>query len=443
MNNIVNIWKHLVPVGLFVFTFLIFSNIADYTYLKGLQPLPPRWVLLVPIIILLPVVAEAIQNLRIRPLLPVGIYITVSVTIYLISLYINYTPSNQALFRTQAIEMLFFFFCCFIFLKEENRRYAGYGVIACLFVGVVINLLEVIHPGFFIAIGGRSAGFYGNPNISGLALVLGWMLVQESISNKYKTTVTILIGAGVLSTLSRTAIAIYLILVIVLLHKGSLSHGRKNWGINLILIVALGAYFFCGYQNNSEFRFALDSQTGGITRNFTEVEADSQNQTPVSGKHYVSEPAVKVLASVAQQPGNIKTVDSVLATEIENNIQETLNKEYSDDSLSARAFLWANGINAIKQHLMWGIGMEKAWAMSPHNMYLLMGLAYGVPGWLIFPAFCLLIALVGKTSKGSSVALVLLLAGGFSHNLLVDRTVLLPAALALMSTGLYPQSIDI
>lgn len=204
----------------------------------------------------------------------------------------------------------------------------------------------------------------------------------------------------------------------------------------MALIVVLGAYFFCGCQCNSEFRFALGSQTGGVIRNFAVAKADSQDQAPISGKHYTSQPAVKVLTSVLQQLDNNQTVDSASATEIEKNIQGTLYKDYNDDSLSARAFLWANGKKVIKQHPLWGIGMEKAWAMAPHNMYLLMGLAYGIPGWLIFPAFCLLIAFVGKTPGSRLVALALLLAGGFSHNLLVDRTVLLPAALAMMSTSI-------
>lgn len=244
MNNIINAWKRLVPAGLLIFTFLVFSNIANYTYLKGLQPFPPRWILLIPIIMLLPAVAKAVQNERRRLLLPVGIYIIVSVTIYLISLYSNYTPPNQELFRTQAVEMFFFFFCCFIFLKEENRKFAGYGIFACLVLGIAINLLEVILPGFFIAIGGRSAGFYGNPNISGLALVLGWGLVQNSIPNRYKTTVAILVGAGVLTTLSRTAIAIYLLLLIIFFSKGALSRGRKKLGSQLGINSSIGCLLF-------------------------------------------------------------------------------------------------------------------------------------------------------------------------------------------------------
>lgn len=434
MEKAVVIWKRLVPVGLMIFVFLIFSNIANYTYLNGWQPVAPKWVIILSFLLLLPAVIESAKQDGLKPLLPVAIYVAVSGAIYFVSLLIFNTTTNQVLFRAQVVELLFFFICCLVFLGEKNQMIASYSILACLGLDIVINLIEVIFPSFFVAIGGRSAGFYGNPNISGLALVLGWVLVQEIIPNRYKTTATILIGAGVISTLSRTAIAIYLIIFTILLFRGSLlRYGLENWKVNLMLIATLSAYFFFGYHYNPQFKFAVGSQTGGIIRNFTEAKSDP-GEMQAHGKNYTSLPAIQVVTNTLKEQSEIESIHSTPPTKIEEDIQETLKNHYSDDSLSARAFLWANAQKILKQNPIWGIGMDKAWAMNPHNMYMLLGLAYGVLGLLIFPVFCLLIALFGKTYKSKLVSLVLLLAGAFSHNLLVDRTVLLPAALAIMMT---------
>ena len=84
----------------------------------------------------------------------------------------------------------------------------------------------------------------------------------------------------------------------------------------------------------------------------------------------------------------------------------------------------------------WGIGAttNSVTAIAPHNMYLLLGIEYGVPGVLML---CGLIWLLWKGSNERSgiIAVLYAVGGFFSHNNLDQMTVILVLALAMAGIG--------
>ena len=76
-----------------------------------------------------------------------------------------------------------------------------------------------------------------------------------------------------------------------------------------------------------------------------------------------------------------------------------------------------------------GIGTTSDWdvGLQPHNLYLYFGADHGVLGLLVLPALVFALATRGRSAV--PFAVVLLLAGVFSHSLLVNRAILVLLAL--------------
>ncbi len=86
--------------------------------------------------------------------------------------------------------------------------------LATLFAAAV-NIYEAINPGTFSALGnGRATGFYGDANACGMALVFGCLIGLMSVTSRWREIFVLVVGAGVIVTFSREAMAGFVVVVL-------------------------------------------------------------------------------------------------------------------------------------------------------------------------------------------------------------------------------------
>lgn len=117
--------------------------------------------------------------------------------------------------RFLAISQLLVFLM--IFQGRNAIELARKALVAGVLFSVSVNIYEIFAPMSFSNVMGRSAGLYVNPNIAGEALVLGMILCITVLAPRYRGPFFLVVGAGILVTLSRAAIVMWIIAAICLI----------------------------------------------------------------------------------------------------------------------------------------------------------------------------------------------------------------------------------
>lgn len=136
------------------------------------------------------------------------------------------------------VSSLVFLLSCLVVLDGSDILYFAKRWIAYATVfGTALNLYELFNPGTFSNVTGRAAGLYVNSNGSGMALVLGCLIGLPTIPRRWRETFALCTLAGVLATISRTAVAS----MFVLLVAATLGHvlSRRRLLIGAMLCITL------------------------------------------------------------------------------------------------------------------------------------------------------------------------------------------------------------
>lgn len=111
--------------------------------------------------------------------------------------------------RQYALEMSApaFMIACIILLDNPRAlNLARHAVAIATLIAVAFNIFEVFRPGTFSVVTGRAAGLYVDPNVSGMALVLGCLISLTSVPKKWRELYFLLVAAAVAATFSREAL---------------------------------------------------------------------------------------------------------------------------------------------------------------------------------------------------------------------------------------------
>jgi O-antigen ligase len=261
-------------------------------------------------------------------------------------------------------------------------------VVACVFVGAVLNVVDFLRPGLFIPLldplahPGRGAGFYMNPNSAGVALVIGMVLGAGILAPRMRLVLMLVAGVGVAATLSRSSILVYLVAVVGLTFSGTVGWRQ----VFVVLGAAVGG------------AIAASQALVGLVPEIAEVD----------WRDFLER------VQWFTQPGGVV-----------------------DASASDRQMVAAAALDLYMQHpwIGLGFGYTSHWqvGIAPHNQYLFFMVEYGLAGVLLFPA--LLIACVwrsrGADGRDAVLAVVLFaLLGMFSHDLVHDYYAVCGFALA-------------
>jgi O-antigen ligase len=301
------------------------------------------------------------------------------------------TPDTYQILRTRIVGSVFLLTAVLLFRDPAVVTSARWAVLASVLSGVVLNFYDIVHPGTFSSVLGRSAGIYINPNISGASLLAGYIITVGLLVPRMRAYFTLVVLLGVVMTLSRGALICALAVLAVFALTKTVSPYRL--GVVIVfaaLIVASSLALSRGREAMTEF-----------------VEA-SQFQLTRLG-----------LSSDRQAPGD------ELAT--------SLRREVAERSWST--FL---------EHPLIGTGTGST-GDTTHNMYLMLGAENGILGLLLFPLLGLVL-IVSEKRNGLeppwAFLVFLILWGVFSHNVLEDFGFLLCLALAPMipPTALGPRT---
>ena len=296
----------------------------------------------------------------------------------------------QAFLRSAEAMALLVTFTLF-FRDVRVARGATYAVLVVVIFSVLMNYAEFLHllgdNIQFSFVRGRAAGLYVNPNISGQQLVMGMVLSVFVVPKKFRWWYCLFVATGMILTFSRGAILLWMVAMLglawgnVFVLPRRLSFSAIGLGVGL-LSVALVAGNWVGVFKSA----GLDSYLNA-------------NTTSRIGESFLDQ------------------------------------KDYSSTS---RALVAEQGMSMFLEKPLfgWGVGATKnpETAIAPHNMYLLMGIEYGIGGVFIL---CGLIWVLwkGGTERSGIIAVLYAVGGFFSHNNLEQPTVILVIGLAIAGIG--------
>lgn len=245
--------------------------------------------------------------------------------------------------------------------------------------GAVINIYELFHPGMFSVYPGRAAGLYLNPNIAGIALVLGMVLTVSIVPQSFRLAYMVLVGAGVVMTLSRGGIMGWCLAVALSAAGGFVSLRQIVVGV-IIAVVVIASIVI---------------------------------------------PNVDTFLTLFDQLGNTQIVEGRVFWFLNPSLGETAYDEDAGSRANAVAMAWAR----FAESPLWGHGTGAALSqqeltnLGSHNIYLKLMTDHGILGAFIFPLL-LLAAVWGAQGAVRSTALTFAAVAALfalsSHNMLEE-----------------------
>jgi O-antigen ligase len=222
-------------------------------------------------------------------------------------------------------------------------------------------------------VAGRSAGLYVNSNITGLTIGLGLAAVTGGVPRSWRVPLLVAGASAVALTFSRSSALAFLVLLLSLTWVGAIRPGS----VARVAFVAAAALTYFGPElaDHLEEAGVLNSNTWARLR----LANDDSGRLAVASRTW---------------------------------------------QLFLDSPLVGSGIGSTSD---WDVGVQ------PHNQYLLFAADHGIVGLAVLPA--LAVALVAGGRAALPFAAVLLVAGIFSHTLLVNRAVLVLVALLGARTG--------
>jgi hypothetical protein len=127
-------------------------------------------------------------------------------------------------------------------------------------------------------------------------------------------------------------------------------------------------------------------------------------------------------------PSSLQASPSAASSEIEA-LSERLVSEGQRSSLSARLLFLERAMLVYATAPFFGIGLDAAHALAPHNTFVLFALGFGHLGWLV-PLAVLGVILASGRSNGIPLAVALLATMATSHNIFVN-----PSLFILLAVG--------
>ncbi|TIQ40738.1 MAG: hypothetical protein E5X49_22315 [Mesorhizobium sp.] len=355
-------------------------------------------------------------------------------------------------------------------------------------LSAVACFLDLLFANGFTNTPGRAAGLAINPNVAAAGLLLGAAASYRAVSQKWRASFLVLVGAALLATLSRSTLLVAFGTVavpVVIRTWQQFRRGRRlridlnGWGRAVVVAFALLGAIGTALATNAYFRLAMNDSFAGILsigRALDEASAAvdaSHDRSPASAVAVPvapspAQPSAKEVAPARpSSPANVelppatpaisstppaKVVEPagavapspappaappLPATGQSTNVAkiqalgERLTDEGKRNSISARALFLERGLLAYREGGFFGRGLEEAQALAPHNSFLLFAIAYGHFGWLI-PiglvgfAFCFA-RNAGDLALGIALVGVMLT----SHDVLLTPSLFLPVALGI------------
>lgn len=382
--------------------FLYYSNAQSYFFIVGLSPIKPLYWYIFSLTISSLFILFKRFEMKIQ-----GVYYDLFVWIgfYVVMLTVSFiviSPADEIALQAYISSMEALMLMVMFILLFRDRRlatYASYVVVAVVLFSVLMNYIDFFNLlggkyKFSIVIG-RAAGLYIDSNASAHELVAGMVLSVYVLPRKLRWWYCLVIATGVLLTFSRGGILLWMVAIVGLawgnafLLPRAVSVATIGVGV-VLLVVTLAAGSWLGVLESIGMDKYLNSNTSArIGKSFFE-----QKDYSAKSRLYVAE----------------------------RGMEMTLEKPVFG----------------------WGIGTatNPKTFIAPHNMYLWMGIEFGVGGIIMM---CWLIWILWQCNNERSRIIAILYAVGslFSQNQLTQPPVMLAIALSLSAITIIGDSRNI
>ena len=370
---------------------LYFSNASSYFFAAGLTSFKPLyWYFITLVFGAILLIVRSGTRLYSRLFIWSCLFLAIAAASYI---FISAADGNalQAFILSSEALVLLLMFSLF-FQEERIARDASYAVLGVVIFSVLMNYADFLHIFgdriVFSTVPGRAAGLYMDANASAAALVMGMVLSVFLLPKKLRWWYCLFVATGVLLTFSRGGIILWMIAVAGLAWSSAFVLKRLASIAGIMVLVTV---------------FAFGLAAGDLV-------------------------------------GIFKTVglDSYLDSNTTNRIGESF-LDQNDYSSRTRKIVAERGLSMILEHplLGWGVGAttNPKTAISPHNMFVLLGIEYGIGGVLML---CALIWLIWKTDneRSGTIAVLYAVGGLFNQNNLDQPPVMLIIALAVAGIGM-------
>lgn len=226
------------------FTVFVFLNLLDYFTLIHIINFPSyfAYFIILGLMIIYYITQKKKIYLNKGLLLWVILYFVIN-TIYLMQSgmggmeYKFYIPSVVWLLAFITMSLLYN-------LDTDNLTVTRRSIVIALLIGVLLLLYDFTHPGFFTADyvvnfdnNGRAVATYGNQNAVGAIFILGLVLTIDIIPNKFKYLYIVILFVGVLTTVSRSNIMIYFIILTIMAIQNKISRVATVWLLSIITLL--------------------------------------------------------------------------------------------------------------------------------------------------------------------------------------------------------------
>jgi O-antigen ligase len=357
------------------------SNFASYS--EKWQFHPKYWVgLLAAITAPLLVMALFTRRMPIRPLMVwCGGFLLVSI--------IWFFPSKQDAIayqevQTHVLSVIFLLIILFLCSRPAEQHLARVMIALTVVFHVGLCFYEVIHPLTFSKIPGRSSSLFENANQTGSALMLGMIVSNAVVPSRLRLPFVVLTGLGIVTTFTRAAMLGWVLVALLLAFRAGIGV-RQVRGALIFGAVVVG-FVFSPYWG--DLHQTLIEKGVLDTENLQRLAFFSTGSTPD--------------ASAADRKG----------------VLEAGWRMFEEKPLTG-----------------WGTGTFRVipgFDLSTHDIYVANLIDFGILGLFIVPSL-LLATIWGANWKTFDVVgpfvLFVTMWGFFSHNVLEERHILLPAAL--------------
>jgi O-Antigen ligase len=288
-------------------------------------------------------------------------------------------------------------------------------------------LVEVAVPPFAV-LPGRGSGFYFNPNIAALALLLGSLGVLPSLAPLWRLPFLAFASVIIFATVSRSGViaaaatwATWLAVEWTAIRN---SHRDYLRGASIAVVIIAAGALFLTLAASQQFRQFTDRAVGPVIahdlvpgtppakQGSPPATEDPRPHAPASAAETLPPPRCQSWTVVFEGLARAETCPWLQLKRVE--------RVQAHSSGEARAVLYLRSVAAFLDAPFIGIGLVRAHGAQTHNAFLFFGIAYGVLGLLLVPAFALFLGYrLGGARSALPFVVFLFVSSSFSHDVLV------------------------
>ncbi len=301
--------------------------------------------------------------------------------------------SSQALLD-RSFSALFLLVTTFLLMDQRVLHWARYMLLLATSIGIFNNAYQFINPSAFLGlVEGRATGFYLDPNDCASALIIGMMFTITLLPEKYAIPWILTVGFGVALTLSRSGMAIWIMVIFVMILTRLITPKQS-----LLWILVIGTLLFCAVP------LLLQGDGGLDISNVLSSDA-LERVTGILDGSTLDDPAALERKAVATKAWELFLQNPVFGI----------------------------GIGAMQDFRNTGF------KVSTHNMFVLHLAEYGALGLLILPSAVFSVVFRARREArkiGITFSILILCGSPFAHTILDMRSFLTGFSLmAVMSAS--------